>query len=98
MLAEPSQRPGARERHGLTRAQTDRELWAVDGSGRRFSGAEAVNQVLLALGPPWSWIAIAARAVLPVERGAYRLVARNRGRLSRHFGVEPDCARPGACE
>ena len=100
MLALPSQTPGLVEQYGLTRAQTDRELWAVDPSGGSFSAAAAVNRILVELGPAWSWLTLAYR-VAPIrwaEDRAYRWVAEHRSRLW-FWSTTPECERAGAtCE
>ena len=67
VLALPSQTLGLVEQYGLTRVQTDRELWAVDLNDGSFSGAAAVNRVLTELGTAWSWLAGAYR-IAPIRR------------------------------
>ncbi len=100
ILAMPSQTPGLRERHGLTRAQTDRSIWVIDaGSGRALgSAALAANLLLAQLPAPWRWLT--GLAFLPgmpqLQQQAYFFVARHRGRLGRWYGVVPPCERPGA--
>jgi predicted DCC family thiol-disulfide oxidoreductase YuxK len=99
VLALPSQTPGQVEQYGLTRTQTDRELWAVDSSGTLFIGAAAVNRVLTELRRPWSWIAQMYR--LPctrwLENRAYRWIAEHRSRIS-FWSTIPECDLPGvAC-
>lgn len=100
ILALPSQTPGVRERHGLTRAQTDTAIWVIDaGSGRVLgSAAQAANLLLAQLPAPWSlipWLAFLP-GVPRIEQALYLWVARNRGRLGRWYGVLPPCERPGA--
>lgn len=97
VLAIPSQTPGLRDRLGLTRAQTDRELWAVDRAGRFYPGPAGVNAILRELGGGW---ALAARLLgLPgihrLEGTGYYLFSRHRGRFAR-WGVMPPCEEPGA--
>lgn len=90
----PSQTPGLREQLGLSRADTDRQAWAVAAGGRRYGGAAAINRVLGELGP---WRFVAALYDVPGlrqgEEAAYRLFARHRGRFAR-WGVTPACERP----
>jgi predicted DCC family thiol-disulfide oxidoreductase YuxK len=96
VLALPSQTPGLVERYGLTRTQTDRELWAVDPSGTLFSGAAVVNCVLTELGRPWFWIARTYRApaIRWIEDQAYRWIANHRSRLW-FWSTTPECDLPG---
>ena len=97
VLALPSQAPGVLERYGLTRAEADREAWAITPGGERFAGVAAVRRVFATLGGPWATLA-AVLGVAPVawaaDRG-YRWVAANRRTLSRFWGTVPECARPG---
>lgn len=100
VLALPNQTPGILRRYGLTRAQADRTAWAIDASGRIYSGAAAVNHVLAVLGNPWRWLAALYR--LPplrwLEDRLYRWVAQNRHRLSALWSTTPECEqRGGAC-
>lgn len=100
VLALPSQMPGVVERYGLTRAQTNSELWAVDSSQRAVGGAAAVNRVLAELGRPWSCLAAAYRfaPIRWVEDRCYRWVADNRSRLW-FWTATPECEEPGVrCE
>lgn len=97
MLALPNQTPGVRERFGLTRAQVDREIYAIARNGRVFRGAGAVARSFRELGG--SWPALGRAMNLPgvrwlAERG-YAWVAGHRGLFAR-FGSTPACARPGA--
>jgi predicted DCC family thiol-disulfide oxidoreductase YuxK len=100
VLALPSQTPGLVEQYGLTRAQTDREVWAIEPSTGSFSGAAAVNRILAELSPTWAWLARAYR-VAPfrwAEDRAYRWVADHRSRLG-FWSTTPECEQPGAqCE
>ena len=96
VLALPSQTPGLVERHGLSRAQADRELWAVDANGTLFAGAAAVNRVLAELGGAWAWLAMAYR-LGPIRRAedrAYRWVAEHRSRFW-FWTTTPECQQPG---
>jgi predicted DCC family thiol-disulfide oxidoreductase YuxK len=97
VLALPSQIPGLPERHGLTRAQTDRELWAIDPHGGMFAGAAAVNRVLAELGGAWSWLSGAYRFPLVrwAEDRGYRWVADHRSRFW-FWSTTPECERPGS--
>lgn len=97
--ALPNQTPGLKERLGLTRADVDREVWAVAPDGRAYAGAAAVNAVLLQLGGVGR--ILARTAALPplfwLEDRFYRWFARHRGRFAR-WGRTPACARQGiAC-
>jgi len=97
VLALPSQTPGLVEHYGLTRAQTDRELWAIDSSEASFTGAAAVNRVLAELGAAWSRLA-RLYLVPPIrwaEDRAYQWVAQRRSRLW-FWSTTPECERPGA--
>jgi predicted DCC family thiol-disulfide oxidoreductase YuxK len=94
--ALPNQTPGLKERLGLTRADVDREVWAVAADGALYAGAEAVNAVLRELGGGWRVVARVAALPGPyrIERQMYAWVARNRGRFAR-WGAAPACGRPG---
>lgn len=94
--ALPSQTPGLREDVGLSQVQTDRAVWVIDASGRRFSGAAAVNRALWELGDGWRVLARLYRVPLLrwAERRGYAWVAAHRGSFSR-FGALPTCERPG---
>jgi predicted DCC family thiol-disulfide oxidoreductase YuxK len=100
VLVLRSQVPGLVEQYGLTRAQTDRALWAVDSTGSTFSGAGAVNRVLAELGGPWPPLARAYRFALIrwAEDRAYGWVADHRSRLW-FWTTTPECDQPDArCE
>jgi len=95
VLALPSQTPGLLAHYGLTRVQTDSELWAVDRTGVSFSGAAAVNRVLTELGGFWFWIAQLYR-LTPIrwmEDWTYRRVADHRSDL-RFWSTIPECDQP----
>ena len=84
VLVLPSQVPGLVEEYGLSRAQTDSALRAIDATGRSVCGAAAVNRVLQSLGTGWSLLAQAYR-IAPVrwaEDSIYRWVADHRSALS----------------
>ena len=76
----PNQEPGLIESVGLTRAEVDRSVWAVEPGGRRFEAAGAVNRVLWELGGGWAILGWLYR--LPVIKQAqdayYQRVARRR--------------------
>lgn len=94
--AIPSQQPDVVEQYGLTRAQTDREVWAIDASGRSFAGAAAVNRVLAELGGVWLSVARLYRLapVRWIEDRVYRWVAEHRA-LFRFWSTTPECEQPG---
>jgi len=95
VLALPSQTAGLLAHYGLTRVQTDSELWAVDRTGASFSGGAAVNRVLTELGGFWFWIANLYR-LTPIrwmEDWTYRPVADHRSDL-RFWSTIPECDQP----
>lgn len=102
VLALPSQTPHLRERYGLTPAQTEAEAWVIElATGRRWSGAAAVNRLLREYGGGWALLAdlygfpIARR----LEDRLYRWIAAHRGWLARFYSATPECERPGVqCE
>ena len=75
---------------GVTYADCDGALQLLPAEGRVRSGALAINRFLFHY-PPWS-VLVAILYIVPVfllaELAVYRLVARNRSRLSRWFGLE----------
>jgi predicted DCC family thiol-disulfide oxidoreductase YuxK len=85
--ALPNQRPGVVERLGLTRADVDRWVWAIEPSGRRWHGVAAVARALREMGGGWAALGRLAR--LPGAGLAYEAVARSRGLLSRAWGDPP---------
>ncbi len=89
----PSQLPGVVERYGLTREQADREVWAFDGDGNVWSGAEAIFRTLELLG--WTRLAAFSRlkGVRPLARWGYVWFAQHRHWFAR-WGVTPECADP----
>ena len=97
VLLLPSQTPGLVQSVGLTQAEADREAWAIDGSGRAYGGAAAINRTLRELHGPWSMIgrAYTLPGVRQCGDAGYRWFARHRHWFSR-WGVVPACARPGA--
>ena len=98
----PSQTRAILPRYGISRAQADREVWAVEPGGTLYAGAAAVNRALAELGLPWRALAAAYRLLPPlrwIEVAAYRWVAANRHRLARYWGSTPECEQPGVdCE
>ncbi|MBI3242130.1 MAG: DUF393 domain-containing protein [Chloroflexi bacterium] len=101
MLALPNQTPGLIQQYGLTQAQVDFEVWAVNLVGDKFAGAAAANRVLAELSGLWP--ALAALYALPpvrwIEDCLYRWVAENRARLSGFWGATPECEVKGVeCE
>lgn len=95
VLVLPSQTPGLVAQYGLSRAQTDRELWAVDRTGARFAGAAAVNRVLVELGGAWRvlvWLC-ALKPMRWIEDRIYRWVATHR-RYFTFFSMTPECEQP----
>jgi len=93
VLALPNQTPQLVERYGLTRADVDREVWAIDADGRKFSGAAATNQVFNELGGVWGVVG-AAYNFAPVrwlEDRVYRWIATHRSLLSRWWSTTPEC-------
>lgn len=97
MLAIPSQQPGVESTYGLTRAELDREAWAIERDGRKRGGAAAINLVLHELGGPWRIVAILYRVpvVKQIEELLYRWFATHRSWFAR-WGVTPECDEPEA--
>jgi predicted DCC family thiol-disulfide oxidoreductase YuxK len=92
VLALSNQTPGLIEQYGLTRAEVDREVWAIDRAGRKWGGAAAINRVLEELGGKWALLAKAYR-LAPLrwlEDRVYRWVAAHRAWISRWWGAEPE--------
>lgn len=98
VLALPSQARGLREAYGLTRAQVEREAWAIEPSGRRYAAAAAMNRVLSDLRGPWPLVAALYRLPLLgwLEDRTYRWVADHRRLLSRWWSTTPECDQPEA--
>ena len=74
---------------GLSYEKCSKKAWLVTRSGRTFGGAFAINGVLFKLFP-WSLLVIAVYLIPPfllAEIAGYYLVAKNRHRLSRWFGL-----------
>ena len=97
VLALPNQTPGIRERFGLSKAQVDREIYAIARSHRVYHGADAVARIFRELRGPWpaAGRVMALPGVRPLMQWGYRWVAEHRGRFAR-LGSTPACARPGA--
>lgn len=97
MLALPNQTPGLIEQYGLTRAEVEREVWAIDPSGRQYPAVEAANRILKELNSPWPTLAalVSIPPIRWIEDRLYRWVAANRSALSRWWGAVPECERPG---
>jgi predicted DCC family thiol-disulfide oxidoreductase YuxK len=75
---------------GLSYEHCSYEAQAIDLEGRALGGAIAVNYVLLRRFP-WNILVVIAYALPPlllIEMAAYRLVARNRHRISRWLGLK----------
>ena len=84
--------PGLTERYSLSRAQVDREAWAISPDGTYWSGAAAVNRIFQILGGAWAWIAAIYK--LPpirwIEDRLYRWIADHRTWLSRRISAPPE--------
>lgn len=75
---------------GLSRAQCARSVQTITRRGRVYAGAFAVNYFLWRQ-PPWWLLVLPIYAVPPLlllELIGYRLIANNRQRLSRWFGMQ----------
>lgn len=87
VTATPLQQPGAPQRFGVGVEQALEQVWALDGRGRRYGGAAAVNAALsAALGVRVPWWLYRIPGVRQLQDAAYRLVSRNRHRLPGHGG------------
>lgn len=91
----PFQAPGVLSAHGLTAAQCEAAVWAIDVDGRRHRGAGAVNAAAgVALG---SWLPLRVYelpGIRTVQDRVYAWVAANRRRFP---GATPYCvAHPEA--
>jgi len=93
VLALPNQTPQLIEHYGLTRADVDREAWAIDAAGQKFAGAASMNRVWKELGGVWGLVS-AAYNFAPVrwlEDVVYRWIATHRSLLSRFWSTTPEC-------
>lgn len=82
-----NQEPGVLERLGLTRAEADAYLWAVEPAGVKYRGARAVARIARELGGGY---ALLGRLwLLPGAGGLYRFAAGRRSFLSRLWGDPP---------
>ena len=96
MLALPNQLPGLIEQYGLTRSDVDREVWAIDAEGRKYSAALAANRALQELGGGWALLS-RLYTIPPfrwIEDWVYGWIAEHRPMLSRWWGVTPPCDQP----
>lgn len=73
--------PGVRERHGVTRAQAEYQLWAIGPGGERAGGAQAVAAILDTLLGSGGRLEIGARLGHGSDERAHR--AGRRGPLER---------------
>ncbi|MBI5878209.1 MAG: DUF393 domain-containing protein [Chloroflexi bacterium] len=92
----PSQHRELREAIGLSKAEADRAVWAIEPGGARYAGAAAVARILREL-PGYAWLARLVDLPLAAQLAevAYRLVACNRHILARLYSTTPECERPG---
>ncbi|HEY1455446.1 MAG TPA: DCC1-like thiol-disulfide oxidoreductase family protein [Candidatus Dormibacteraeota bacterium] len=92
VLVIPNQKSGVLETYRISREEADRSAWAVDGTGRRWEGAAAINRALRHLGgyPAWLAAVYALRPAAAAEEALYRWFAPRRSRFHR-FGVRPEC-------
>ena len=76
----PNQAAGLIESLGLTEDEVGRAAWAVEGSGKKFEGAAAINRVLRELGGGWAFLGslYLVPPVRWVEDRYYGRVARKR--------------------
>ena len=98
VLCLPSQTPGLRDQHALTRAQTDSEAWVIElATRRKLSGAAAINRVWRELGGSLGLLARLYDVPLLrwIEDGVYSWIANNRQLISRLYSTVPECERPG---
>jgi predicted DCC family thiol-disulfide oxidoreductase YuxK len=75
---------------GLTQEMASRSVYLVDADGKRYRGARAVFEAMKRL--PGAWGVVGRVGAFPpfslLAEPVYRLVARNRDRISRRFGLE----------
>ncbi len=96
VTAVPFQRPGFPESHGLTVAQCEQAVWALTPDGAAYQAAAAVGLTgAVALGNPLPLWLYGFPGLPTVAEAAYRLIARNRGRIP---GDRPYCEQhPEEC-
>lgn len=101
VLALPNQTPGVLQAVGLTRAQVDFELWAIDARGVKYGGAQAANLAWYELGGVWRLLSY-FYTIQPfkwIEDRVYRWIAEHRPFMSRLFSSVPECEKPDVkCE
>ncbi len=91
VTAVPYQQPGVPGSAGLTLAQCQEAVWAVEPGGRRHRGAAAINAALAwALGLPALLRLYSLPGMRQLQDRMYAWVAANRGRLP---GTTPYCDR-----
>jgi predicted DCC family thiol-disulfide oxidoreductase YuxK len=92
VLALPNQTRDLIEQYRLSRADVDRDAWALDATGGKWSGAAAINRVWRELGGVWRVVAEIYRfpPIRWLENRAYRWIADHRTWLSGWWGVEPE--------
>jgi predicted DCC family thiol-disulfide oxidoreductase YuxK len=79
------QAPGVRERFGITRAQAEFQIWAIDAAGGKRGGAQAAAAVLDTIIGSAPWLEPRSAAA-PTGRGNGRR-ARSRGLFERLAGL-----------
>jgi predicted DCC family thiol-disulfide oxidoreductase YuxK len=92
VLVLPNQIPDLIDQYGLSRAQVDREVWAVAPDGNQWSGAAAINRTLQELAGVWGGLAMIYH-LTPfrwLEDQAYRWIAEHRTWLSSWLGAPPE--------
>jgi predicted DCC family thiol-disulfide oxidoreductase YuxK len=98
VLVIANQKPGVLDAYRVSRSEADRTVWSVDRSGRRLSGAGAINRTLRELGGHPSKLAepYRLRPIAAAEDALYRWFATHRS-LFHRFGIRPEC-ESGGCE
>ena len=89
----PWQTPGLLARSGLTAEQASDAAWFVDGGGRQFRGAAAINAALAQIGGIFTLVAALYRlpGLRQLEDAIYAWIAANRYRMP---GSSAACAVP----
>jgi predicted DCC family thiol-disulfide oxidoreductase YuxK len=87
----PERRAGFIATIGITAWPSDRAVWTIDSTGRRYEGAAAINRTLEELGR-WRYLAAPYR-LAPIRRAEDRFY---RWFSFARWGVTPACERPGA--